>query len=73
MAYYEYLKHCKILYAGSNSVIWQMLRHLHISVLCIIAVTQCFRRMLQKTLHNFKRFRRLDTCFEAETTAVGLL
>lgn len=75
MAYCEYFKHCKILYAGSYGVIWQMLRHLHISVLRIIAVTHDVLGGCNKILlHNFKRFRRrLDTCFVTETTAAVFL
>lgn len=67
-----YFKHCKILYAGSYGVIWQMLRHLHISVLHIIAVTHDVLGGCNKILlHNVKRFRRsLDTCFEPETNTV---
>lgn len=73
MAYCEYFKHCKILYAGSYGVIWQILRHLHISVLHIIAVTHDVLGGCKILLHNFKRFTRLDTCFETETTAAIFL
>lgn len=75
MAYFEYFKHCKILHAGSYGAIWQMLRHLHISVLHIIGVTHDVLEGCNKIpLRNVKRFRRsLYTCFEPETTAAVLL
>lgn len=58
-----------------HGAIWQMLRHLHISVLHIIAVTHDVLGGCNKIpLRNVKRFRRsLYTCFEPETTAAVLL